>query len=57
MNVMFASGKYPWTIIPVERRLQYMNTLEEASVKQNIDPFCDFIADCCINNPTINPKK
>lgn len=46
MNVMFASGKYPWTIIPVERRKQYMNALEEASAKQNIIPFCDFLADC-----------
>lgn len=46
MNVMCASGKYPWTIIPVERRQQYMASLEEASVKQNIIPFCDFLADC-----------
>lgn len=46
MNVMFASGKYPWTIIPVESRQQYMHSLEEASVKQNIIPFCDFLASC-----------
>jgi hypothetical protein len=46
MNAMFASGKYPWVIIPVGRRQQYMSTLEEASVKQNITPFCDFISDC-----------
>jgi Fic family protein len=49
MNVMFASGQYPWTIVPVERRQQYMKTLEEASVNQNIIPFCDFLAECCIN--------
>jgi len=53
MNVMFASGKYPWTIIPVERRQQYMNALEEASVKQNIIPFCDFLADCSRNKTEI----
>lgn len=46
MNVMCASGKYPWTIIPVERRQQYMDSLEEASVRQNIIPFCDFIETC-----------
>lgn len=46
MNVMFASGKYPWTIIPVEKREQYMSSLEEASVKQNIVPFCDFLISC-----------
>lgn len=48
MNVMFAAGKYPWTIIPVERRQQYMQALEEASVKQNIIPFCDFLASCSL---------
>ena len=49
MNVMFASGKYHWTIIPVEFRKQYMDALEEASVKQNIIPFCDFLADCMLH--------
>lgn len=38
MNVMLASGGYPWTIIPVEKRDDYMAALEEASVKQNIVP-------------------
>lgn len=32
MNVMLASGHYPWTIIPVERRNEYMDALEQASV-------------------------
>ena len=44
MNVMLASGGYPWTIIPVERRNEYMNLLESASVGQNIDDFAKFIA-------------
>ena len=44
MNVMLASGGYPWTIIPVENRMQYMGSLEAASVQQNITPFCKFIA-------------
>lgn len=46
MNVMLASGGYPWTIIPVERRNMYMEALEQASVKQDIMPFCQFIASC-----------
>lgn len=46
MNVMFASGGYSWTIIPVERRNEYMEALEEASVNQNIVPFCKFLARC-----------
>ena len=46
MNTMLASGGYPWTVIPVERRNEYMASLEEASVNQNILPFCEFIASC-----------
>ncbi|QQT26719.1 Fic family protein [Sphingobacterium spiritivorum] len=39
MNVMLASGGYPWTVIPVERRDEYMQALEKASVEQDITPF------------------
>lgn len=46
MNVMLASGHYPWTIIPVDRRNEYMEALEQASVNQNIVPFTKFIASC-----------
>ena len=44
MNVMMAAGGYPWTVIPVERRADYMAALEAASVDQNIVPFANFIA-------------
>jgi len=44
MNVMLASGGYPWTVIPVEERDRYMSTLEKASVEQDIKPFATFIA-------------
>lgn len=43
MNVMLASGGYPWTVVPVERRDAYMAALEDASVGQNIVPFAQFI--------------
>lgn len=43
MNAMLASGGYPWTVIPVEKRDEYMQALESASVKQNIEPFAKFI--------------
>lgn len=43
MNVMCASGGYPWTVIPVERREEYMTSLECASVEHNIVPFARFI--------------
>jgi hypothetical protein len=45
MNVMLASGGYPWTVIPFEKRDEYMNALEKASVGQNITDFTKFIAD------------
>ena len=44
MNLMFASGGYPWTIIRVENRADYMSALEQASVNQDVVPFCRFIA-------------
>lgn len=43
MNVMLASGGYPWTVIPVQRRDEYMEALECASVEGNIRPFAEFI--------------
>ncbi len=50
MNLMCASGGYAWTIIPVEQRTTYMLALEQASTKQNIIPFCDFIAGLIATN-------
>jgi hypothetical protein len=44
MNVMLASGGYPWTVIPLETRDDYMAALEEASVRRNIEPFSRFLA-------------
>jgi hypothetical protein len=43
MNVMMASGGYPWTVIPVGERNAYVNALEKASVGENIGPFADFL--------------
>jgi hypothetical protein len=43
MNVMLASGGYPWTVIPVERRDDYMAALEAASVDSDIRPFAEFL--------------
>lgn len=45
MNVMLASGGYPWTVIPVEKRDVYMGSLEKASVGGDIQPFSKFIGD------------
>jgi fido (protein-threonine AMPylation protein) len=44
MNLMMASGGYPWTVIPLPERKAYMAALEKASVGENIVPFADFLA-------------
>ena len=44
MNVMLAAGGYPWTVLPVEERSEYMAALEAASVEQNIERFTAFLA-------------
>ena len=43
MNVMLAAGGYPWTVIPLEKRNDYMDALENASVSQDIKPFAIFL--------------
>ncbi|AYN19562.1 Fic family protein [Alcaligenes aquatilis] len=43
MNAMLAAGGYPWTVVPVERRSDYMETLEAASVEGNLVPFSQLI--------------
>lgn len=44
MNTMMASGGYPWTVIELERRSEYMAALDEASARENIRPFAEFVA-------------
>jgi hypothetical protein len=44
MNVMLASGGYPWTVIRVEDRNSYLAALDRASIDTNIEPFARFIA-------------
>lgn len=46
MNAMLASGGYPWTVIPVEKRVGYLSALEAASVDGDIAPFANFLAGC-----------
>lgn len=44
MNVMLASGGYPWTVIRVDDRATYLDALEAASVNADIRPFARFLA-------------
>jgi Fic/DOC family len=45
MNVMLASGGYPWTVIRVEDRNAYLTALDRASIDMDVGPFCTFIAE------------
>ncbi len=39
-----ASGGYPWTVIELARRSDYMAALDEASARANIVPIAKFVA-------------
>jgi fido (protein-threonine AMPylation protein) len=39
MNVMLASGGYPWTVIRVRDRKAYLAALDRASIDMDINPF------------------
>lgn len=45
MNAMLASGGYPWTVIRVEDRTQYLRALDSASIDMDIRPFAAFLAE------------
>ena len=45
MNVMLASGGYPWTVVPLAERTRYMTALEAASVGRDIRPFAELLAE------------
>lgn len=44
MNMQFASGGYPWTIIRVRHRAEYLSALEAAGPGQDIELFAKFVA-------------
>jgi len=43
MNVMLASGGYPWTVIRIVDRKSYLTALDRASIEMDIHPFTTFI--------------
>jgi len=45
MNLMLVPAGHVWTVIPVERRNEYMDALEQASSYANITPFARFVAE------------
>src|SRR5260370_18557699 len=43
MNIMLASGGYPWTVIRIRDRKSYLSALDRASFEMEIHPFITFI--------------
>src|SRR5258705_5012234 len=43
MNIMLASGGYPWTVIRIRDRKPYLSALDRASIEMDIHPFTNFI--------------
>ena len=46
MNAMLASGGYSWTVIRVERRMEYLLALESASSHGDIAQLASFLLSC-----------
>lgn len=44
MNVALSSGGYPWTVIRVEDRDEYLHALDRASIDLDIAPFAAYVA-------------
>ena len=57
MNLMLASGGYPWTIVPLERRADFMAALERASVDGDIKPFARFLAELAEGGDKPPPRR
>ena len=45
MNVLLVTAGYPWTVVRVRRRAQYLDSLEAASTGGRIESFAAFIAE------------
>jgi hypothetical protein len=57
MNVMLASGGYPWTVIRLEDRARYLRALDRASLAQDIRPFAQLIAERVLGGPRSNESS
>jgi len=57
MNLMLTTGGYVWTVIPVERRANYMDALEAASSGKDIAPFADFVASLAAEQSETRPVR
>ena len=43
MNSQLVTSGYPWVVVPMNRRQEYMEALEQASVREDIELFARFV--------------
>ena len=43
MNSQLVTAGYPWVVVPMSRRQEYLEALEQASVGENIEAFAQFV--------------
>ena len=57
LNTMLASGGYAWTIVPLNKREEYMKAREKASVYGDITDFTRIIAELVKNQNKPRDKE
>jgi Fic family protein len=50
MNFLLVLGGYPWAVIKLENRTQYLDALEQASVHNDVTPFAEFVKNSMLTN-------
>ena len=43
MNIQLVTAGYPWVVVPVERREEYIAALEKASVEGDVERLVKFV--------------
>lgn len=57
LNLMLARGGWPWTIVTLDVRKRYMEALEDASVRKNIQPFTTVLNELVQQQLLAAPKR
>jgi Fic family protein len=57
LNLMLSRAGWPWTIVTLDARKQYMAALEAASVRKNIKPFARVINELVLQQLTAPPAR
>ena len=57
MNALFAAGGYPWTIVPVERRDDYIGAMVKGSESRDAAPLAQFLIEEMQKTPDYLNRK